>query len=177
MAGLDAVGGGGAGAAGVELYSGSSSVGMLQDSANNAGDRKRALKQAMAENTDVEIGARLEQDYRAVVETEKAAESAQNAIIERLSDEGFMSGFGSNGGEEFLSYMNIAESLVVKGGDGWKRWDAAITRNLEHIQNEDGSWTGHHCITGRTFCTAAALLTLMADRLEVPAGTVAQGGR
>ena len=32
------------------------------------------------------------------------------------------------------------------------------------VQNEDGSWTGHHCITGRTFCTAAALLVMMGDR-------------
>jgi hypothetical protein len=36
------------------------------------------------------------------------------------------------------------------------------------VQNQDGSWTGHHCITGQTFCTAAALLTLMADRTPVP---------
>ena len=36
------------------------------------------------------------------------------------------------------------------------------------MQNEDGSWTGHHCITGRTFCTAAALLVLMGDRTPVP---------
>jgi hypothetical protein len=43
-----------------------------------------------------------------------------------------------------------------------------MTRNLNNIQNEDGSWTGHHCITGRTFCTSAALLVLMADRTLVP---------
>ena len=35
-------------------------------------------------------------------------------------------------------------------------------------QNKDGSWAGHHCITGRTFCTATALLTLMADRAPIP---------
>jgi hypothetical protein len=77
-------------------------------------------------------------------------------------------GFGSNGGEEFLSYMNIAESLVVKGGDEWKRWDSEMRENLNRVQNDDGCWSGHHCITGRTFCTSTALLVLMADRTPVP---------
>ncbi|MCK4293727.1 MAG: hypothetical protein KAY65_11060 [Planctomycetes bacterium] len=64
--------------------------------------------------------------------------------------------------------MNIGESLVVKGGKEWKKWDKEITANLNRIQNNDGSWTGHHCITGRTFCTSAALLVLMTDRAPVP---------
>ena len=51
-------------------------------------------------------------------------EEAQAAVVARLDDQQFMAGFGSNGGEEFLSYMNIAESLVVKGGEEWKRWDS-----------------------------------------------------
>ena len=40
--------------------------------------------------------------------------------------------------------------------------------NMERIQNADGSWSGHHCITGRTFCTAAALLVLVVDRAPRP---------
>jgi hypothetical protein len=28
------------------------------------------------------------------------------------------------------------------------------------IQNNDGSWEGHHCITSPVFCTATALLIL-----------------
>ena len=43
----------------------------------------------------------------------------------------------------------------------------ALTEMLR-FQNDDGSWTGHHCITGRTFCTSSALLVLMADRTPVP---------
>ena len=46
--------------------------------------------------------------------------------------------------------------------------DDAMTSNLNRIQNSDGSWSGHHCITGRTFCTSTALLVLMADRSPVP---------
>lgn len=59
--------------------------------------------------------------------------------------------------------MSIGESLVLEGGDAWKAWDKSISDNLYRVQNRDGSWTGHHCITGRTFCTAAALLVLMVD--------------
>ena len=42
-------------------------------------------------------------------------------------------------------------------------------------QNDDGSWSGHHCITGRTFCTSTALLVLMADRTPVPVTARADG--
>ena len=85
-----------------------------------------------------------------------------------MDDKQFISGFGSNGGEEFLSYMNIGESFVVKGGKEWQNWDRSITANLNRIQNANGTWTGHHCITGRTFCTAAALMVLTTDRAPVP---------
>ena len=44
------------------------------------------------------------------------------------------------------------------------------------VQNGDGSWTGHHCITGRTFCTAAALLVLMSDRAPAPTASRLQHG-
>jgi hypothetical protein len=94
----------------------------------------------------------------------KSLEQAQSAVVERMNDKQFVAGFGSNGGEEFLSYMNIGESLVLKGGDEFTKWDQSMTENLNRVQNEDGSWTGDHCITGRTFCTAAALMTLTVDR-------------
>jgi hypothetical protein len=45
-----------------------------------------------------------------------------------------------------------------------------MTANLNRVQNGDGSWSGHHCITGRTFCTSTALLVLMADRTPIPVG-------
>ena len=43
-----------------------------------------------------------------------------------------------------------------------------MTANMNRIQNEDGSWSGDHCITGRTFCTASALMVLTVDRAPVP---------
>ncbi len=88
--------------------------------------------------------------------------------IPRLGDKQFVAGFGSNGGEEFLSHMNISESLAVNGGDAWRSWDESISQNLNLVQNSDGSWSGCHCITGRTFCTSSALLVLMVDRSPQP---------
>lgn len=93
---------------------------------------------------------------------------AQAAIVTRLDDQRFVAGFGNNGGEEFLSYTRIGESLYLEGGQAWDTFDKKMTDNLNKVQNKDGSWSGHHCITGRTFCTATALSVLMTDRMHVP---------
>ena len=82
---------------------------------------------------------------------------------EQMKDERFVAGFGNNGGEEILSYMLMSESLAKKGGKEWDDWRARMNTNLTRVQNGDGSWTGHHCITGRTFVTSAALLVLTTD--------------
>jgi hypothetical protein len=42
-----------------------------------------------------------------------------------------------------------------------------VRSTLTRVQNKEGSWSGFHCIIGKTFCTSAALLTLMADRAPV----------
>jgi hypothetical protein len=82
----------------------------------------------------------------------------------RLADDKLMKGFGNNGGEEFLSYMMMAESLVMVGGDNWHKWNRSMHRRLEAIQDERGSWSGHHCITSPVFCTAAVVSTLTVER-------------
>ncbi len=156
------------GSAGVPLYSGASSLGSLQDSANT-NEAKRAEWKNKAANAPTPAERQQAKDLLERFDRNaEALQSAQTAVVAKLNDDKFVSGFGSNGGEEFLSYMNIGESLVVKGGDEWKKWDEKITANLNRIQNEDGSWSGHHCITGRTFCTAAAVLVLTVDRAPVP---------
>lgn len=101
-------------------------------------------------------------------ENRKNLALAQQAITLRMQDQQFVAGFGSDGGEEFLSYTRIGESLYLEGGEAWETFDKQMTENLTRVQNKDGSWSGHHCITGRTFCTAAALSVLMTDRMEVP---------
>ena len=44
-----------------------------------------------------------------------------------------------------------------------------MTAKLLKLQNEDGTWAGHHCITGRVAVTSAAILLLTADREPAPA--------
>jgi hypothetical protein len=158
-----------AGDAGVELYSRASQVAAMQSSANtNAQLRERYAKLA-ASPTTAPADRKAASDMLARFDqNDKDLAHAQSALVVRLQDKQFVAGFGSNGGEEFLSYLDIGESLILKGGADWDKWDKSITDNLNRIQNADGSWSGAHCITGRTFCTAAALSVLTIDRAPVP---------
>ena len=90
-----------------------------------------------------------------------------DAIKSQLSDAGFVAGYGSIGGEEFFSYLNISDSLRRTGGPEWQKWHGGMKEKIVKMQNQDGTWAGHHCITGRVAVTSAALLTLLADREPV----------
>ena len=59
-----------------------------------------------------------------------------------------------------MSFLMTGESLMMQGGDEWKKWYDVTTGKLINIQNNDGSWNGHHCITSPVFCTATCLLIL-----------------
>ncbi|QGJ68517.1 Hypothetical protein PBC10988_1760 [Planctomycetales bacterium 10988] len=69
--------------------------------------------------------------------------------------------FDLAGGEEYYSLALVTECLVHDPRPQFKFWYPTVSRKLVVRQNRDGSWSGHHCIVDRTFCTAAALLTLM----------------
>jgi len=109
----------------------------------------------------------LEQLSRTQTDREKNAKQIKD-ITGQLSDPRFVTGFGSVGGEEFFSYLNISESLHRTGGPEWKTWNADMTAKLLKMQNEDGTWAGHHCITGRVAVTSAAILLLREDREPAP---------
>jgi hypothetical protein len=81
----------------------------------------------------------------------------------KAQDERVMSGFGSNGGEEFLSYLQTGESMIINKDNDWKNWFDNMSGRLLNIQNEDGSWSGHHCITSPVFCTATCVLILSVE--------------
>ena len=83
-----------------------------------------------------------------------------NSAKVQAQREDVMDGFGSNGGEEFLSYLQTGESMVIGKDDGWQKWYDNISGRILKIQNNDGSWNGHHCITSPVFCTATSLLIL-----------------
>ena len=76
--------------------------------------------------------------------------------------------FSQAGGEEYLAFHLITETMLQKGGDDWAKWFPTIRDKIIGVQNADGSWTGHHCITSRTFCTAAAILVLTAPNRYLP---------
>jgi len=157
------------GDAGVSLYSASNQTASLQQAANTNKEQERVAREILARSDaskDEKDKAHATLDR--VVKVEQARQAAVKSVVSQLGDRRFIQGFGSNGGEEFLSYLNIGETLVQKGGQEWSKWDQSMTDNLNRIQNGDGSWSGDHCITGRTFCTSAALLVLLTDRTPVP---------
>lgn len=164
----------GGGSAGIELYSRAANNSTMRDSMNTRSTKVAALKKD-AKSGDTKKRQQAEVALQQTKQVAIATESNEKALLNRLKDPSFISGFGNNGGEEFLSYMLMSESLVVDGGEDWTNWDAQITKLINGVQNADGSWTGHHCITGRTFCTATALLVLMADRAPVPMAAKLKG--
>jgi hypothetical protein len=112
----------------------------------------------------------LYQSAQALEQLSRTAESREKnkeeiaAISVKLSDAKFVEGFGSIGGEEFFSYLNINDSLKRTGGKEWSDWHSKITEKILKLQNSDGTWAGHHCITGRVAVTSAAILNLTSDR-------------
>ena len=77
--------------------------------------------------------------------------------------EDVLNGFGNNGGEEFLSFLQTGESLLVNDDKDWKEWYDDMSGRILKIQNQDGSWNGHHCITSPVFCTATSVLLLTVE--------------
>ena len=155
--------------AGVSLYSLSANAGRVQDAVNTNQARKRNAEAVVNSPTaDDKAKETARGELKEVAAAEQFSLQANRQIVDSLSNDRFVKGFGNNGGEEFLSYMNISETLLVQGGEAWKKWDKQACQTISGVQNDDGSWSGHHCITGRTFCTSAALLTMMADRAPLP---------
>jgi hypothetical protein len=155
--------------AGVAIYGQAGKTSGLQEAVNTLKKEEEKNKKIAADPTaPKEDKQRATTELARLKEAETAQTAAVDGLVRRLDDKAFIQGFGSNGGEEFLSYMNISETLVVRGGKDWKAWDTGICDQLARVQDKDGSWSGHHCITGKTFCTGTALLTMMADRAPIP---------
>lgn len=149
--------------AGIMLYSMSSSV---RGSASRARDVREQVEKAKKEG-------KIKENEKVSVETLKKIGYDADKAIEMTTSyniyesaktlaqtEDVMNGFGNNGGEEFISFLQTGESMVVSKDDAWKKWYDNISGKMLAIQNADGSWNGHHCITSPTFCTATCLLIL-----------------
>jgi hypothetical protein len=154
-------------AAGVALYAMSSNLraGAMEAEAADRiiDDAKKGGRLAPESRVSVEnlIVAGVEKD-----QAEKLGKAyAQTQFVgSRMDDESVLAGFGSNGGEEFLSYLQRSEALLIAKSADFETWNGKMSERLTKIQNQDGSWSGHHCITSPVFCTAAVILTIAADR-------------
>jgi hypothetical protein len=109
---------------------------------------------ASAENLE-KIGFSKDEAIRYATAYEVYQSAKQTAQRDDVLD-----GFGNNGGEEFLSYLQTGEGMIIGKDQSWKNWYENMSGRLIKIQNNDGSWSGHHCITSPVFCTATCLLIL-----------------
>lgn len=163
-------------AAGVTLYAVSGST---RSSAKEARQAEEVMEKAKREGRvamDAPVSpAALQEAGMGRDEAERVGTAYQvyNAAKVRAQSSEVLNGFGNNGGEEFLSFLQTGESLIINKDQSWRNWYDATTARLVNIQNNDGSWNGHHCITSPVFCTATALLILSVNN-DIEA-LVAQG--
>lgn len=104
--------------------------------------------------------------YAMKKENEAAAKTTFEKVLRLVTTDN--TPFTQAGGEEFLAFHLITETMLQKGGKDWEKWYPVVRDKLIDVQNRDGSWTGHHCITSRTFCTAAAILVLTSPNRFLP---------
>ncbi|MEO6593843.1 MAG: hypothetical protein ABIP94_03725 [Planctomycetota bacterium] len=147
-------------AAGVALYASAANMRGVVAEAREAVDMVEVAKQDGRLPKDAKVEAKTLEKIG--VSSPKAEAMAQSVVMNvaakvRAFDETVLEGFGNNGGEEFLSYQMKSEALVVDGGEEWAKWSTKMNERLAKVQNQDGSWSGHHCITSPTFCTATAV--------------------
>jgi hypothetical protein len=153
--------------AGVSLYREAAKLGGLREKVKSNAPRRTDAEKTIADPAaPAPEKARARDELKQFADDDKAAQVAQRAIAGKLADTRYVAGFGNNGGEEFLSYLNLGESMRERGGKEWDDWKGKMQATLCGAQNADGSWAGQHCITGRTFCTSAALLTLLVERAQ-----------
>lgn len=150
-------------AAGIVLYSVSSSSRATAKEARVAKDLMEKGKKEGKLSSDAEINTEnLKTIGLSAPEAQRMATAYEvnkqsNKIVQQ---EDVISGFGNNGGEEFLSYLQSLESMLVAKDNSWKTWYDNIGGRLVRVQEKNGSWTGHHCITSPVFCTATCILFL-----------------
>ncbi len=150
-------------AAGITLYAVSGST---RNSAAEAREVNERLARARGEgkvaaSAPVSVKTLEDAGYsRTEAERMNAAWQVYDAAKQQAQRADVINGFGNNGGEEFLSFLQTGESLVIAKDQGWRNWYQQTTGRLIGIQNNDGSWNGHHCITSPVFCTATSLLIL-----------------
>lgn len=149
--------------AGIVLYAVSSSVRASAKEARKVREEvDEAVRSGKLNKNEVVTAESLQKIGYSEDEAKKYSSAYQvyEAAKGTAQEDDVVQGFGNNGGEEFLSYLQTGESLIINQDEEWKTWYENVSGRLISIQNENGSWNGHHCITSPVFCTATTLLTL-----------------
>jgi len=149
-------------AAGVVLYSVSGSA---RATAQETATAKDKIKQARKEGKIKTEEVTVENLKKAGLSDNQALKYSTayniNKSAKKLAqDDNVTTGYGNNGGEEFLSFLQTGEGMIMSKDEDWHNWYDKTSGRLLSIQNNDGSWNGHHCITSPVFCTATCLLIL-----------------
>ncbi len=98
------------------------------------------------------------------------AKSATDAFIDFVKKSQMSAAFLTVEGEDYLSAALVTQALLIEQDQRWNNWFPWITGELVKRQAKDGTWTSTACITGRTFPTSCALLTLQAPYRQLPIG-------
>ena len=152
--------------AGVMLYAVSGSVRASAKEARKAEEAMNRAKKSGKLKADarVTVDNLMKTGYSKEEAIEYSASyNVYNAAKATAQRQDVLNGFGNNGGEEFLSFLQTGESLAVNKDKDWKKWYDDMSGRILKIQNVDGSWNGHHCITSPVFCTATSLLLLTVE--------------
>jgi hypothetical protein len=158
-------------AGGVPLYVVAYGIGGLHDSLNTVSQAAEKSRAVLTSPGATEAEREKAKGHIALADdAKKSFLDATGAVAKRATDPAFVAGFypQTDGGEEFFCLGLIGEALRAMNAKEATSWDKAVADRLARTQNADGSWVGKHCIRGKTFCTAAALLALMTDRAPVP---------
>ena len=103
----------------------------MQDTVNTNLARKTTAESVLKSATaDDSTKDKARSDLQEVAEAEKANAQATRQVVASLGNERFLRGFGNNGGEEFLSYMNLSETLLAQGGESWEKWDRQVCETV-----------------------------------------------
>jgi len=94
--------------------------------------------------------------------------NAIDEFIKQCKDGQWKQMFLTVEGEDYLAAMMMTHALVSENGERWKKWYPFIRDSLVKRQNADGSWTTTACISGRTFASACALLSLTTPNRLLP---------
>lgn len=153
--------------AGIMLYAVSGSLRASAKEAKKAKDMIEEAKRKGEIAQDAEVSEELLEEIGLSEEESSRLTTSFNVFKsakDKAQEDDVLDGFGNNGGEEFLSFLQTGESMVIAGGEEWTKWFDDTAGRIVRIQNTNGSWSGHHCITSPVFCTATCLLILSIDQ-------------